>query len=76
LDSISNGDLEYYDYIYIGDGSAYLWGAQLEQGSFPTSYIPTQASTRTRAADNASITGKNFSEWYNQDEGTYYLMYF
>ena len=46
------------------------WGAQLEAGAFPTSYIPTEASTRTRAADNASITGKNFSEWYRQDEGT------
>jgi hypothetical protein len=57
---------------YTGDGTSgiYLWGAQLEEGSFPTSYIPTQASTRTRAADNASITGKNFSEWYRQDEGT------
>ena len=48
----------------------YVWGAQLEAGAFPTSYIPTVASTRTRAADNASITGKNFSEWYRQDEGT------
>jgi hypothetical protein len=57
---------------YTGDGTSgiYVWGAQLEQGAFPTSYIPTQASTRTRAADNAQITGKNFSEWYRQDEGT------
>jgi hypothetical protein len=56
---------------YIGDGTSgiYLWGAQLEQASFPTSYIPTVASTRTRAADNASITGRNFREWYRQDEG-------
>jgi hypothetical protein len=55
------------------DGEQILfWGAQIEEGSFPTSYIPTQASTRTRAADNASITGKNFSEWYRQDEGTIY----
>jgi hypothetical protein len=57
---------------YPGDGTSgiYIWGAQLEQGAFPTSYIPTQASTRTRAADNASITGKNFSDFYRQDEGT------
>jgi hypothetical protein len=57
---------------YLGNGSdgILIWGAQLEVGAFPTSYIPTQASTRTRAADNASITGKNFSEWYRQDEGT------
>jgi hypothetical protein len=56
--------------------SFYAWGAQVEAGSFPTSYIPTQASTRTRAADNASITGKNFSEWYRQDEGTIFLSYY
>jgi hypothetical protein len=44
--------------------------AQLEAGSFPTSYIPTTTSTATRAADVAQITGANFSSWYRQDEGT------
>jgi hypothetical protein len=58
--------------FYTGDGTSgiYLWGAQLEQGSFPTSYIPTTASTVTRTADNASITGTNFSSWYRQDQGS------
>jgi hypothetical protein len=46
------------------------WGAQVEAGSFATSYIPTVASTVTRSADNASMTGTNFSSWYNQSEGT------
>jgi hypothetical protein len=55
-----------------GGNTFYVWGAQTEQGSFPTSYIPTVASTRTRSADNASITGKNFREWYRQDEGSVY----
>jgi hypothetical protein len=38
--------------------------------SFATSYIPTEGSTVTRAADVASISGSNFSSWYRQDEGT------
>jgi hypothetical protein len=58
----------------VGDGTSgiYIWGAQLEQGSFPTSYIPTTTSTVTRTADNASITGSNFSDFYNPSEGTVY----
>jgi hypothetical protein len=48
----------------------YLWGAQLETGAFPTSYIPTTTSTVTRTADNVSMVGENFSSWYNQSEGS------
>jgi hypothetical protein len=56
----------------IGDGTSgiLIWGAQAEAGAFATSYIPTVASTVTRAADNATITGTNFSSWYNASEGT------
>jgi hypothetical protein len=57
---------------YTGDGTSgiYIWGAQLEEGSFPTSYIPTTTAAVTRNADVASITGSAFSGWYRQDEGT------
>ena len=59
--------------IYTGDGvsGAYLFGAQTETGSFATSYIPTVASQVTRSADVATMTGTNFSSWYNASEGSF-----
>ena len=59
---------------YNGDGSSglYVYGAQMELGSFQTSYIPTNESEGIRGADNASMVGDNFSDWYNQSEGTVY----
>ena len=45
---------------------------QLEVGEFPTSYIPTSGSTKTRSPDNVSMTGTNFSDWFNSSEGTLY----
>ena len=52
---------------YTGNGTSgiYLYGAQIEVGSFATSYIPTVASTVTRNADAATMTGTNFSSWFN-----------
>lgn len=64
-------------YTYTGDGTSgiYIWGAQLEAGSFATSYIPTTAAAATRIADSAVITGTNFSSWYRQDEGTVFTKF-
>jgi hypothetical protein len=58
--------------IYTGDGTSgiFVWGAQVELGAFPTSYIPTVAATVTRAADIAVMSGSNLSSWYNQSQGT------
>lgn len=52
---------------YTGDGTSglYLWGAQMELGSTPSSYIPTTTSSVTRAADVALISGSNFTDWFN-----------
>ena len=53
----------------------YMWGVQVEEGTFATSYIPTTDSTVTRAADVAEIAGTNFSSFYNQSKGTVFAEY-
>jgi hypothetical protein len=72
---ITSGDTIRCDQCFVGAStighSAYVWGAQLEAGAFATSYIPTIASTVTRSADVATITGSLFSQWYRQDEGSF-----
>jgi hypothetical protein len=59
---------------YLGNGvnGVYCYGAQVEAGSFPTSYIPTTTASVVRSADVCSITGSNFSGFYNQPEGTFF----
>jgi hypothetical protein len=64
-------------YLYpLAASVNYYWGAQMELGAFPTSYIPTEATAVTRNADVATMTGTNFSDWYNQTAGTFVLQYF
>jgi hypothetical protein len=55
--------------VYTGDGTSgiFIWGAQLETGSVPTSYIKTEASTVTRVLDSIIRTLGNE---FNQEEFT------
>lgn len=60
--------------IYSGTTNAkqiIAWGLQVEQGAFPTSYIPTTSTQVTRAADVAGVN--TLSPWFNPDEGTLFV---
>lgn len=49
--------------------TVYVWGAQLETASTATSFIPTTSAAVTRNADVATITGTNFSNWWQANKG-------
>ena len=60
-------------FTYTGDGTSgvLLYGAQLEAGSYATSYIPTYGTSATRTADSCYKTG--ISSLIGQTEGTIYI---
>lgn len=54
-----------------GDGtdSGFIWGAQLEEGAFPTSYIPTTTTSEPRNLDSVSSTDVS---WASTGDATWY----
>ena len=58
---------------YNGNGTGFteIWGAQLEAGSYATSYIPTTTASVTRNRDQCVKTG--ISSLIGQTEGTMFV---
>ena len=61
--------------IYPAYGTAstdgvYIWGAQIEEISYATSYIPTSGAIATRLADR--VTGAGDATTFNSTEGVMY----
>ena len=68
---VANGSNEYPRVQFTGTGSLYAWGAQLEEGSYATSYIPTSGSTVTRNQDIFSRDG--IGSLINSTEGVLFV---
>ena len=56
---LTNADDGDVTYTSAGTGTVYLWGAQMEVGATPSSYMPTSGATFTRAADTLTIPAAN-----------------
>ena len=77
--SISKVDFQIYasdsdgSLIYQGDGVSGInvWGAQLEVGGYPTSYIPTSGTIVTRAVETCNSAGDAYT--FNSTEGVLYV---
>ena len=51
----------------VGQGNVYLWGADFQNGSYPTSHIKTDGTITTRAAE--TCTGSGDAATFNDSEG-------
>ena len=69
--NITATTLIYLSSADISTKTVYAWGAQLEAGSYATSYIPTTSASVTRNADVISKTG--ISSLIGQTEGTMFV---
>lgn len=63
------------NYATTGDGTSgiYVWGFQMEVGSYTTSYIPTLGSTVTRNEDQVQNAGVGTTDTFNSSEGVLFL---
>ena len=69
-DAYTSGNPTSYTFASDGTSGVYIWGAQLEQQSYATSYIPTSGSTVTRNQDVCTNGGSLAS--INSTEGVLY----
>jgi hypothetical protein len=60
-----------FAYTNARSGGIYVWGLQAELGSYATSYIPTNGSSQTRAAETCN--GAGTSSILPSEEGILYL---
>lgn len=58
-------------YLGVAGSGFYVWGAQMEVGPGPSSYIPTTVASATRLGETQNIVAGQIGAWFNQNEGTW-----
>jgi len=58
-------------FVGVPSETAYLYGLEIEQGSYPTSYIPTYGTSQTRSGESCVAT--SVSDLIGQEQGTLFL---
>jgi hypothetical protein len=66
----TNGTTRAPSYVGTTDNKFLAAAAQFEVNSFATSYIPTTTTSVVRGVDVCTISGSDFSQFYNGNEGT------
>jgi len=56
-----------------GNNGIYVYGLQVEEGSYPTSYMPTSGGTFTRNEDKALYAGLGTTDTFNDSEGVLFI---
>lgn len=74
-DSPTSGRLSSISTGSANNDGIYIWGAQLESNSTPSSLIETIGGSGTRQPDYGYIDGIEFDRWFNQSEGTLDVAY-
>jgi hypothetical protein len=59
--------------LYSLSGSLYAYGAQLEAGSYSTSYIPCMGTSQTRSLDVCDLNGMNAAGISTSNNWTYFI---
>ena len=68
----SNNFMQIFSDIVDADGSIYVWGAQAEEDSYITSYIPNHSGGSV-SRESEEVQTADVSSLINQNEGTFFL---
>jgi hypothetical protein len=60
---------------FAGDGTSglFIWGAQLEAGAYPTSYVPTSSASVTRNSDTFALSNVFTNNLISSSGGTWFM---